>query len=408
MRASIITLGCRLNQAESSLLHARLHDAGYTLVPHGEPAELGIVNTCTVTAEADAKSRKTIRAFIRQNPDAFVAVIGCMSQVHAGQVARIEGVDLVMGNADKLDLLQHVRPNKNAVPAVFCNALPTGDFKIGPCAHASPTTRANLKIQEGCDGMCTYCVVPLARGKPRSRQMLDLLDEATALAARGVKEIVLAGINVGAYAWRGATIVDVVDALGTIDGLARVRLSSIELSTIPRGLLDRMNDPRHVLVPFLHIPLQSGCDKTLRAMGRAYTAAELAAFLDTARAAVAQLCIGADVIVGFPGETNADFDETCRFAIDSPDDRPRRPARSEQPKQPHARNRRAQARPVPPAPRGPPDGRPVRTEVRRQVVRLHTQLHPRRRRLAAQPRKPDRYRYVARGTRPYHDWSSRQ
>jgi len=321
--ATIITLGCRLNQAESALLHARLHDAGYTLVPHGEPADLGIINTCTVTAEADAKSRKMIRAFIRQNPRAFVAVIGCTSQLHAQQVAQIPGVDLVMGNANKLDVLQHVTPHKNPVPAVFCNGLPDDDFTIdfsNSVTANGPTTRANLKIQDGCDCMCAYCVVPLARGKPRSREMLNLVDEATALASRGVKEIVLTGINVGAYAWRGATIVDVVDALSTVDGLARVRISSIELTTIPRGLLDRMNDPRHVLVPFLHIPLQSGCDKTLRAMGRTYTAPEFAAFLDTARAAVEQLCIGADVIVGFPGETNDDFDETCRFVLESPID----------------------------------------------------------------------------------------
>ena len=321
MRASIVTLGCRLNQAESSLLHARLIEAGYTLVPHGEPADLGIINTCTVTGEADAKSRKMIRAFIRQNPKAFVAVIGCMSQLHARQVAQIEGVDLVLGNANKLDVLQHVAAGKNSVPAVFCNDIPADDFKIDSCVSAAgPTTRANLKIQEGCDCMCTYCVVPFARGKPRSRQMLDLLDEAAQLAARGVKEIVLTGINVGAYGWRGATLVDVVDAMNSINGLARVRISSIELSTIPRSLLGRMNDPRHVLVPFLHIPLQSGCDNTLRAMGRTYTASEFASFLDTARDAVDQLCIGADVIVGFPGETNADFDETCRFVLDSPID----------------------------------------------------------------------------------------
>jgi len=320
MRASIITLGCRLNQAESSLLHARLHEGGYALVPHGEPADLGSINTCTVTAEADAKSRKMIRAFIRQNPGAFVAVIGCMSQLHAQQVAQIPGVDLVMGNANKLDVLQHVGPRKNPVPTVFCNSLPTDDFKIDGCPTVGPTTRANLKIQEGCDCMCTYCVVPFARGKPRSRQMLNLLEEAAALASRGVKEIVLTGINVGAYAWRGATIVDVVDALSSIGGLARVRISSIEISTIPRGLLDRMNDPGHVLVPFLHIPLQSGCDKTLRGMGRTYTAREFASFLDTARASVAQLCIGVDVIVGFPGESDKDFEETCQFALDSPID----------------------------------------------------------------------------------------
>ena len=162
-RASIITLGCRLNHAESALLHARLHDAGYTLVPHGESADLAIVNTCTVTAEADAKSRKMIRAFIRQNPGAFVAVIGCMLQLHAQQVAQIHGVDLVMGNANKLDVLQHVTPHKNPVPAVFCNDLPDDDFTIavyrlssGAIARAVVAYGAILPPGEGSMGITVY------------------------------------------------------------------------------------------------------------------------------------------------------------------------------------------------------------------------------------------------------------
>lgn len=320
-RATIVTLGCRLNQAESALLHDRLQAAGYTVVADGEPADLGIINTCTVTGEADAKSRKAIRAFVRQNPEAFVAVIGCMSQLHARLVAGIEGVDLVLGNADKLDVLEHVAPHKNAAPVILCNGLPDGDFTIPPHGGSvGPTRRANLKIQEGCNGVCSYCIVPRARGKPRSRHMDNLLAEAEMLVGRGVREIVLTGINVGLYAHDTHTILDVIDRLDAVPGLARVRISSIELSTIPEGLLERMADPAHALVPFLHIPLQSGCDKTLAAMRRTYTAAEFRRFIDKARATDEQLCIGADVIVGFPGETDDDFEETVGFVLDSPID----------------------------------------------------------------------------------------
>jgi len=321
-KAAVITLGCRLNHAESALLHARLHEAGYTVVPYGESADLGIINTCTVTGEADAKCRKIIRGFIRHNPGAFVAVIGCMPQVSAKRIAGIEGVDLVVGTARKLDVLDYVRAEKNQAPVVVCNGVPDDDFKIDCPATGVPRaeTRANLKIQEGCDNMCAYCIVPLARGKPRSREMPNLIDEARALTKAGVKEIVLTGVNVGAYAWRGNGIVDVIDALNDIEGLPRVRVSSIELSTIPEGLLQRMNDPDHALVPFLHVPLQSGCDKTLEAMGRPYKAAVFKAFLEKAHAEVDTLCIGADVMVGFPGETEQDFEQSCTFLAESPID----------------------------------------------------------------------------------------
>lgn len=317
-RASVYTLGCRLNQAESALMAERLAAAGYAVVPWGEPADLGVVNTCTVTAEADTKSRKAIRAFLRANPEALVAVVGCYSQLQAEVLRGIRGVDLVVGTARKLDFLEFLPPEKRTSAIVVREALPCEDFIIDTKGAVTPGHRANLKIQEGCDCFCSYCVVPLARGRPRSRDLGDLLEEGRRLAAAGAREIVLTGVNVGAYRHGASGLLDVVDGLDAIARLARVRISSIELKTIPEGLLERMAAPAHKLVPFLHIPLQSGCDATLARMRRNYTASEYRRFMERAVAVVPDLCLGADVLVGTPGESQAEFEATCAFVKDSP------------------------------------------------------------------------------------------
>ncbi len=296
----------------------RLVLAGFTVVPWGERADLGVINTCTVTGEADTKSRKAIRAFIRANPEARVAVVGCYAQMQADVLRGIRGVDLVMGTARKLDFLEFLAPEKSASPTVICETLPCEDFTIDTQGSAIPGHRANLKIQEGCDCFCSYCVVPLARGKPRSRDLGDLLEEGRRLADGGAREVVLTGVNVGAYSHGPSGLLDVVDGLDATSGLARVRISSIELKTIPEGLLERMADPAHKLVPFLHIPLQSGCDETLARMGRNYTTTEYRAFAERAIAAVPDLCIGADVLVGMPGESEAEFETTCAFVTACP------------------------------------------------------------------------------------------
>jgi len=317
-RAAVYTLGCRLNHAETRLIAERLEQAGYTLVAFGEPADLGVINTCTVTAEADAKSRKAIRAFLRNNPRAFCAAVGCYAQLSAKALAQIEGVDLILGNRHKLDLLDYVAAGKHPEPVVVAQRLPEADFTIETYGGSRLAHRANLKIQDGCDCFCSYCVVPFARGAPRSRELDDLVAEARCLAYRGVKEVVLTGLNVGAYDYGGNTVVDVVDRLNAIDGLRRIRLSSIELNTIPQGLLERMRASDHALVPFLHVPLQSASDRVLALMRRRYKAEDFRAFCERAAVAVPDLCIGADVLVGFPGETEEDFQETCRCVSDAP------------------------------------------------------------------------------------------
>jgi threonylcarbamoyladenosine tRNA methylthiotransferase MtaB len=317
-RAALHTLGCRLNQTETVLLTEKLAEAGYTIVPFGEAADLGVIHTCTVTREADAKSRKLIRQFIRVNPDAFTVVIGCYAQMASETLAAIEGVDVILGNQEKLNLLDYVGPAKNATPLIVRDRIQRDDFRIDFApSQERYTRRANLKIQDGCNAMCSFCIIPFARGRVRSRELDNLLDEAKHLVARGAREIVLTGINLGTYAHADCSIYDVVARLGEIPGLARLRIGSIEPTTIPEGLFDFMNDPAHPLLPFLHIPLQSGSNRILLAMRRNYTREAYLDFLRLAAERVPLIGLGADIMVGFPGETDADFEDSCAVLRDS-------------------------------------------------------------------------------------------
>ena len=301
------------------LLAEKLMAAGYEMVPFGEPCDLGIIHTCTVTREADAKSRKLVRRFIQSNPDAVTAVIGCYPQVNAAGLAGIEGIDLLVGTAAKLDLLDYVAAGRRAEPLVVRSGMSRDDFSIDFARSQAPIERrANLKIQEGCNFMCSFCIIPFARGRVRSRDMSNLLDEAECLVQRGAKEIVLTGINLGTYGFGGQSIVDVIDGLNAIRDLPRIRISSIEPTTIPEALFDRMADPGHALMPHLHIPLQSGSNTILEAMHRQYSREEFLDFIEQARDRVPGIGIGTDVMVGFPGETGADFRDTYALLEQSP------------------------------------------------------------------------------------------
>ncbi len=315
-RASITTLGCRLNQADAGLIEERLRAAGYMIVPFGEPADVGIINTCTVTGEADAKSRKQIRAFIRKNPRAFVAVVGCYPEVESEAIAGIKGVDLVVGNEQKLEVLDYVSDKKNSAPVVIRDSIQRANFTIRATGQGSVERRVNLKIQEGCDFACTYCIVPRARGPARSRDMGNLLEEAARLVERGVKEIVLTGVNIGAYSFNDYTLVDVIQQICKIQGLARIRVSSTEPAAVHEDLFPLMNDPSHALLPHLHLPVQSGSNQILKSMRRRYIRKDFLDFVERAHAEVADICIGTDLMVGFPGENDADFDASCRLLED--------------------------------------------------------------------------------------------
>ncbi|MBL63811.1 MAG: tRNA (N(6)-L-threonylcarbamoyladenosine(37)-C(2))-methylthiotransferase MtaB [Opitutae bacterium] len=317
-RASIQTLGCRLNQYESKVIRDRLEEAGYRIVPFESQADLAVINTCTVTNVADAKSRNAIRRFTRSNPQAVTVVVGCYSQVGYKAIAEIPGIDYVIGNNDKLNLLEYVGEGKTDQPIIIRERMDREDFSITFVGDAPFQQRANLKLQDGCDFMCSFCIIPFARGRARSRDFDNLIKEAESLASRGVREFVLTGVNLGVYENSGKCITEAIDALAAIQGVDRIRISSIEPTTIPEDLFWRMASPEHPLLPFLHVPFQSGCDRTLKAMRRLYEVREALEFIQRAVEQVPGLCVGTDLMVGFPGETEADFDETCRFFLERP------------------------------------------------------------------------------------------
>jgi threonylcarbamoyladenosine tRNA methylthiotransferase MtaB len=330
-RAVLRTLGCRLNQAETFLLRDKLAAAGYTVEENAPsvspaaapapaaPVALVIINTCAVTRLAAAKCRQVIRQCIADFPDAFIVAAGCYSQLAAAELAAIGGIDLILGNQDKLNVLDHIGDgSKQPQPLVIRERVSRDDFSISFVGDKPFNKRANLKIQDGCDCGCTFCVIPKARGQARSRDFANLLAEAHALATRGVRELVLTGVNIGAYDSGGRDIAAVVDALNAVVGIDRLRIGSIEPTTVPDALLERMADPAHALLPHLHLPLQSGCERILHDMRRHYTKTEYATFARAALAKVPDLALGTDIIVGFPGETAAEFDETCAFLRELP------------------------------------------------------------------------------------------
>lgn len=311
-------MGCRLNQSEGIALEGKLREAGYEVVPFGEDADLGVINTCTVTHEADAKSRNAIRRFSNKNPDATTVVVGCYSQISANEVAMVDGVDYVIGNHDKLNFLSYISEDKPDVPVVVRERIDREDFSIGLVGDALFEQRANLKVQDGCDFMCTFCVIPFARGRARSRDWEDLLADAKQMIEKGVREIVLTGVNLGTYHSAGLDFLGMINGLSSLDNLDRLRISSIEPTTIPEELFALMADPQHPLMPFLHVPMQSGCNRTLERMKRRYKVSEMKAFFKRATEAVPNLCLGTDLMVGFPGETDTDFEGTCSTLLEVP------------------------------------------------------------------------------------------
>lgn len=300
------------------LIRDRLEAGGWEIVPFGERADLAIINTCTVTDLADAKSRQIIRGFTRRNPQAFTAVVGCYSESGARAIASIPGVDLIVGNQEKLQVLNYVHEGKSDRPIVIRDRLDRSDFSISFVGDAPFNKRANLKVQDGCDFVCSFCIIPFVRGRARSRDLANLLAEARSLVARGARELVLTGINLGTFRSGDSGLVEMIDRLAALRGLSRLRISSIEPTTVPEGLLERMADPNHPLQPFLHLPLQSGSDRVLREMRRRHTVADYLEFARLAVTTVPDLYLATDLMVGFPGETPDEFEQTCRVFCDGP------------------------------------------------------------------------------------------
>lgn len=320
-RASLHTLGCRLNQAETAVLEARLRRDGYRVVEFGEPTDLFIVNTCSVTDDAERTCRYVIRKTLRHSPDAFVAVTGCYAQTGVHELRAIPGIDLIVGNQFKWDLpsflpAPHILKKQPAPEVLHTRTIGREDFSL-PEYGEPDSTRALLKIQDGCNVMCSFCLIPFARGHERSRLQDDVIREAKILAAGGYREIVLTGVNVGQYRQGNLSLVGLIAQLEKIQGLDRIRISSIEPTTVTNALLDWMASSSK-LCPYLHIPLQSGDDTILSSMNRPYNVEEFTRLIRQATASIPRLGLGTDLMVGFPGETEEAFEHTLAIVRELP------------------------------------------------------------------------------------------
>jgi threonylcarbamoyladenosine tRNA methylthiotransferase MtaB len=320
-RASLHTLGCRLNQAETAVLADRLKQDGYQIVDYGQPTDLLVLNTCSVTGEAERICRYEIRRTLRHSPQAFVAVTGCYAQTGVESLRRMPGIDLILGNQYKMSLPAHLPApaalKKRPAPSLLhTRTLDKNDFVLDGTGDCE-SKRANLKIQDGCNFMCSFCLIPFARGRERSREWDDAIREAEELVGRGHRELVLTGVNIGRYDAEGRSLLDLIRRLERIDGLDRIRISSIEPTTVPDGLLEHMAASIK-LCRHLHLPLQSGDDDILRAMNRRYTVRDYATFVDKAVRLMPDLGLGTDVLVGFPGEGDRRFANTLAAAADLP------------------------------------------------------------------------------------------
>ncbi len=317
---ALTTLGCKLNFAETSTLGKQFLERGYSVVEFGRPADVAVINTCSVTERADRECRQLIRRARRVSPEAVVVVTGCYAQLDPATVAAIEGVDIVLGAAEKFSLFDLMGPlEKQLTPHVFVSAITEAD-NFGPASssEAADRTRAFLKVQDGCDYSCSFCTIPLARGASRSQSTEESVRQARDLTRAGYREIVLTGVNVGDYGRKdGTDLLALLRALVDVEGLDRLRISSIEPNLLTDGILDFVA-AHPVMCRHFHIPLQSGSDDILHGMRRRYTTAQYASRIAAVRERVPDCGIGVDVIVGFPGETDRAFEATHRFLEDLP------------------------------------------------------------------------------------------
>lgn len=317
--AAFYTFGCRLNQTETALMAKGLENIGYQIIQETDTADLCVINTCTVTNQADAKCLQKIRSVKRVNSDAIIAVVGCYSQISEDEIIKQDGIDLIIGNEDKLKLADYVKEFlKDRKPIIKTGPISKEPFSISLIGQHLQTTRANLKIQDGCDFVCSFCIIPKARGRARSREIDNILEEAKMLSELGVKEIILTGVNIGTYLYKGIGFIDLLDMFESIEGIERVRISSIEPTTISPEIFSRMKPDQSKIVPHLHLPLQSTNDKILTAMRRKYQFEEFNDFICQAEVQVPRVCIGSDIIVGFPGETDEMFDNMVHRLSEAP------------------------------------------------------------------------------------------
>ena len=307
------TLGCKLNFAETSTISRSFPADRFERVPAGSAADIYVINTCSVTDAADRKCRQAIRKFITQSPGAFIAVVGCYAQLKPQEISSIPGVDLVLGTGEKFDISRYIDDaGKKSVPEVHSCGSGfdigfNGSFSLGD------RTRSFLKVQDGCDYGCSYCTIPMARGRSRNAGIAALVKEAESIAARGVREIVLTGVNIGDFGKSTEeSFAMLLAELGKVAGIERYRISSIEPNLLTDEIIEMAAEGKKIL-PHFHIPLQSGSDKILGLMRRRYTRTVFGDRIRMIRKLIPYAGIGADVIVGFPGEEQNDFEDTYAF-----------------------------------------------------------------------------------------------
>lgn len=318
-KVAFYTLGCKLNFAETSTIARSFEEDGYIRVDFDDPADIYVINTCSVTENADKQFKQIVRKALKTNPKAFLAAVGCYAQLKPEELASVDGVDLVLGAKEKFNITQYIDDlTKNNEGIVHSCEISETDFYVGSYSIGD-RTRAFLKVQDGCDYKCTYCTIPMARGISRSDTIENILNNAKKISDKGIKEIVLTGVNIGDYG-KGEfgnkkhehTFLELVQALDKVEGIERLRISSIEPNLIKDETIDFIAQSKS-FVPHFHIPLQSGSNEILKKMKRRYLRELYVSRVAKIREVMPDACIGVDVIVGFPGETDEYFLETYHF-----------------------------------------------------------------------------------------------
>ncbi|MCA0932092.1 tRNA (N(6)-L-threonylcarbamoyladenosine(37)-C(2))-methylthiotransferase MtaB [Lutimonas saemankumensis] len=321
-KVAFYTLGCKLNFSETSTIARDFQNEGFERVDFNDYADIYVINTCSVTENADKRFKTIVRSALKMNEEAFIIAIGCYAQLKPEELANTDGVDMVLGATEKFKVLDYIQDlSKNDIGEIHSCEIDEADFYVGSYSIGD-RTRAFLKVQDGCDYKCTYCTIPLARGISRSDTLDNVLNNAREISARGIKEIVLTGVNIGDYG-KGEfgnkkhehTFLELIQELDTVEGIHRVRISSIEPNLLKNETIDFVSRSRS-FVPHFHIPLQSGSDELLKTMKRRYQTDLYIDRVKKIKSVMPDACIGVDVIVGFPGETDELFLKTYNLLSD--------------------------------------------------------------------------------------------
>ena len=314
-KVAFCTLGCKVNQYETNAMEEKFINAGYEITDFEQKADIYVINTCTVTNMSDKKSRQMIRRAKQLNSNSVVVAVGCYAQVSKEKLEEIEEIDLILGNNEKKDIVQYIEKFQKEKLVHLEDVMHQNEFvDFGTTVHMDKT-RAVIKVQDGCDRFCSYCIIPYARGRVRSRKIESIIEEIRTLATKGVKEVVITGIHIASYGKdfkENIALIDLLEEINEIEGIERIRLGSLEPTIINEKFLERLSKLDKICHHF-HLSLQSGCDETLKRMNRKYTTSEFENVVKLLRNTYEDVILTTDIIVGFPGETEEEFNKTYEF-----------------------------------------------------------------------------------------------